>query len=89
MWKKMMYCCSLWDSDNTDAKAEKGKGRNPSLQIQFGLETGPLESEHLRWTNLFPDSEFSPVFFSLLKVQLPNWHFNLNVNYIQGLNYFH
>lgn len=61
MLKKMMYCCSLWDSDNISAKAEKAKGRNPSLQIQPGLESGPLESEHLRWTHVFLGPEFSPV----------------------------
>lgn len=25
-WSRMMYCCSLWDSDNTSTKVEQGKG---------------------------------------------------------------
>lgn len=25
-WSRMMYCCSLWDSDNTNTKGDQGKG---------------------------------------------------------------
>lgn len=91
-WSRMMYCCSLWDSDNTSAKVEQGKGgKNWSLLIQTGLET-----RHT-WKWAFKEDKFvsrhwgfpvSVFFFFLMADQLPNCSFNLNVNYNQGLTYF-
>jgi hypothetical protein len=37
MLKKMMYCCSLWDSDNTSAKVEKGKGKSISSDTTWAM----------------------------------------------------
>lgn len=38
-WSRMMYCCSLWDSDNTSTKVEQGRGGELIPLIQTGLET--------------------------------------------------
>lgn len=60
-WSRMMYCCSLWDSDNTSTKVEQGNGeKNWSLLIQTGLETRHA-SEHLKMTNMILGPAPSPL----------------------------
>lgn len=69
-WSKMMYCCSLWDSDNTSAKVEQGKGgKIDPFWYKLCYKADTLETEHLRKTNLFPGPEFSPTRFLFLKAQ--------------------
>ena len=77
-WSKMMYCHSLWDSDNTSAKVEQGKGgKIDPFWYKLGYKPDTLETEHLQKTNLFPGPGFSPTrFLFLMADQLPNCSFN-------------
>lgn len=47
-WSRMMYCRSLWDSDNTSTKVEQGKGgKNWSLWYRLGEK--PADSKESNW----------------------------------------
>lgn len=80
-WSRMMYCCSLWDSDNTSTKVEQGNGEKiDTLWCKLGRKLDILESEHFKKISMFPGPTSSPLCY--WQVSLPKHHPRFDLFYI-------
>lgn len=80
-WRRMMYCCSLWDSDNTSTKVEQGnREKIDPFWCKLGWKPDIFESEHFKKTNMFPGPTPSPLFY--FQICLLKHHFRFDLFYI-------
>lgn len=80
-WSRMMYCCSLWDSDNTSTKVEQGNGEKKLIPSDANwARNQTCLTEHLKKTNIFPGP--APSLLCDCQISLSKHHLRFDLFYI-------